>query len=41
MQVLTTETIRSGDKNDTARGTRWLTGETLFQQLGLRIEFGF
>jgi type III restriction enzyme len=33
VQVLTTETIRIGDKNDTKRGTRWLTRETLFQQL--------
>ena len=29
----TTETIRIGDKNDTKRGTRWLTRETLFQQI--------
>jgi len=33
VQVLTTETIRIGEKNDTKRGTRWLTRETLFQQL--------
>jgi hypothetical protein len=33
VRVLTTETIRIGDKNDTKRGTRWLTRETLFQQL--------
>lgn len=31
--VQTTETIRIGDKNDTKRGTRWLTRETLFQQI--------
>lgn len=29
----TTETIKIGDKNDTKRGTRWLTRETLFQQI--------
>jgi type III restriction enzyme len=33
VQVLTTETIRIGDKNDTKRGTRWLTRVTLFQQI--------
>ncbi|MES2708870.1 MAG: type III restriction endonuclease subunit R [Verrucomicrobiota bacterium] len=31
--VQATETIRIGDKNDTKRGTRWLTRETLFQQI--------
>ena len=31
--VQTTETIRIGEKNDTKRGTRWLTRETLFQQI--------
>ena len=31
--VQTTETIRIGDKNDTKRGTRWLTRETLHLQL--------
>ena len=31
--VQTTETIRIGDKNDTKRGTRWLTRATLFQQI--------
>jgi len=29
----TTETIRVGDKNDTKRGTRWLTRETLLNQI--------
>ncbi len=33
-EVLTTETIRIGEKNDTKRGTRWLTRETLLQQVG-------
>ena len=33
-EVLTTETIRIGDKNDTRRGTRFLTRETLRQQIG-------
>lgn len=33
-EVLTTETIRVGDRNDTRRGTRYLTRETLFQQMG-------
>ena len=33
-EVLTTETIRLGDKNDTRRGTRFLTRETLRQQIG-------
>jgi type III restriction enzyme len=33
-EVLTTETIRIGGKNDTKRGTRWLTRETLRQQIG-------
>lgn len=32
-EVLTTETIRIGDKNDTKRGTRFLTRETVRQQL--------
>jgi type III restriction enzyme len=32
-EVLTTETIRIGEKNDTRRGTRFLTRETLHQQL--------
>lgn len=32
-EVLTTETIRIGDKNDTRRGTRFLTRETVRQQL--------
>ena len=33
VQVQTTETIRIGEKNDTKRGTRWLTRPTLFQQI--------
>jgi type III restriction enzyme len=33
-EVLTTETIRVGEKNDTRRGTRFLTRETLRQQIG-------
>jgi type III restriction enzyme len=33
-EVLTTETIRIGEKNDTRRGTRFLTRETLHQQIG-------
>ena len=32
-EVLTTETIRIGDKNDTRRGTRFLTRESLQQQI--------
>jgi len=32
-EVLTTETIRIGEKNDTRRGTRFLTRETLLQQI--------
>ena len=32
-EVLTTETIRIGEKNDTKRGTRFLTRETLHQQI--------
>jgi type III restriction enzyme len=32
-EVLTTETIRVGEKNDTKRGTRYLTRETLHQQI--------
>jgi type III restriction enzyme len=32
-EVLTTETIRIGEKNDTKRGTRFLTRETLEQQI--------
>ena len=32
-EVLTTETIRIGEKNDTKRGTRFLTRETLQQQI--------
>jgi len=31
--VHTTEQIRIGEKNDTKRGTRWLTRETLHQQI--------
>ena len=31
--IQTTETVKIGDKNDTKRGTRWLTRETLFQQI--------
>jgi len=37
VRVQTTEKIRIGDKNDTKRGTRWLTRETLLQQLGNRL----
>jgi len=33
VEVAKTETIRIGDKNDTKRGTRWLTRETLLQQV--------
>jgi type III restriction enzyme len=33
-EVLTTETIRIGEKNDTRRGTRFLTRESLLQQIG-------
>ena len=33
-EVLTTETIRIGEKNDTKRQTRYLTRETLRQQIG-------
>jgi type III restriction enzyme len=33
-EVLTNETIRIGEKNDTRRGTRILTRETLRQQIG-------
>jgi type III restriction enzyme len=33
VQVLTTETVRIGEKNDTKRGKRWLTRGTLHQQL--------
>jgi type III restriction enzyme len=33
-EVLTTETIRIGEKNDTKRGTRFLTREALLQQIG-------
>lgn len=32
-EVLTTETIRIGEKNDTKRGTRFLTRESLHQQI--------
>ncbi len=32
-EVLTTETVRIGEKNDTKRGTRFLTRETIRQQL--------
>jgi len=32
-EMLTTETIRVGEKNDTKRGTRFLTRETLRQQM--------
>jgi type III restriction enzyme len=32
-EVLTTETVRIGEKNDTKRGTRYLTRETLLQQI--------
>ena len=32
-EVLTTETLRIGEKNDTRRGTRFLTRETLRQQI--------
>ena len=32
-ELLTTETIRIGEKNDTKRGTRFLTRETLQQQI--------
>ena len=32
-EVLTTETIRIGEKNDTRRGTRFLTRESLHQQI--------
>lgn len=32
-EVLTTETVRVGEKNDTKRGTRFLTRETLQQQI--------
>jgi type III restriction enzyme len=32
-EILTTETIRIGEKNDTKRGTRYLTRETLRQQV--------
>lgn len=35
--VETTETIRIGEKNDTKRGTRWLTRETLHQQIAQEI----
>ncbi|MCL4203315.1 MAG: DEAD/DEAH box helicase family protein [Pirellulaceae bacterium] len=31
--VLTTETIRIGDKNDTKRGTRWLTRDSVLLQI--------
>jgi type III restriction enzyme len=31
--VQTTELVRIGERNDTKRGTRWLTRETLFQQI--------
>lgn len=33
VEVETRETIKIGEKNDTKRGTRWLTRETLFQQI--------
>jgi len=33
-EVLATETIRIGEKNDTRRGTRFLTRETVRQQIG-------
>ena len=33
VQIQTTETIRIGERNDTKRGTRWLTRPTLFQQI--------
>lgn len=32
-EVLTTETVRIGEKNDTKRGTRFLTRESLHQQI--------
>ncbi|MEI6343121.1 MAG: type III restriction endonuclease subunit R [Verrucomicrobiota bacterium] len=32
-EILTTETVRIGDKNDTKRGTRFLTRESIRQQL--------
>jgi type III restriction enzyme len=32
--VTSTETIKVGDKNETKRGTRWLTRETLVAQVG-------
>lgn len=32
-EILTTETVRIGEKNDTRRGTRFLTRETIQQQL--------
>jgi type III restriction enzyme len=32
-EILTTETVRIGEKNDTKRGTRFLTRETIQQQL--------
>lgn len=35
--VDTTEIIRIGEKNDTKRGTRWLTRETLHQQIANEI----
>ncbi len=36
VRVTTTETIKIGQKNDTKRGTRWLTRETLLTQIANR-----
>ncbi|MBM4118409.1 type III restriction endonuclease subunit R [bacterium] len=33
VQIATTETVRIGERNETKRGTRWLSRATLFQQI--------